>query len=533
MLRPQWRKPALLSFVALTSVLEFPALANATTTKTDEPVAYRDGNQLLNVRRQGASTIGARGQTLWPIQILANRHTIAGFVDHKALVRVDPEHKADLEQLHLRIVDDLMPSIGIYAVESIDGEDGLDIAVRLSNRSLRPTSVREVIPNLYLQIRAFGTPFVPNDPEFLGQWYFDEKRLHMSDVWGISQGDPNTTVVVIDTGCDMKHPDLVEKLDPGLDVLDGDMDPSYDPAFTDSAHGTACAGLVGATTNNSLGISGACPACRVRCVRLLSDMAVSIDANIKAFNFAFDTNAAVVSNSWGFADPMPVPTLMRDALDNLFDNGRGGKGALVFFAAGNDNREIGEQELTGVRGVIAIGAINQFFDKTFFTNYGTTLDLVAPVGTLTTDIQAAVGYDPSDYTNNFGGTSSACPVAAGAAAVVMSAIPEKTSAEVLDLLVRTAKPAPYATPDANGHDPVFGFGIINPLAALKDALGITDGPADAGPDASTTSTNPEDDVSCGCRAVGQSPQSPFGGYGMLSFYAALGAVFGLRRRHRR
>ncbi|HMY21788.1 MAG TPA: serine protease, partial [Polyangium sp.] len=100
-----------------------------------------------------------------------------------------------------------------------------------------------------------------------------------------------------------------------------------------------------------------------------------------------------------------------------------------------------------------------------------------------------------------------------------------------DLLVRTAKPAPYATPDATGHDPVFGFGIINPLAALKDALGITDGPADAGPDASTGPANPPENAdSCGCRFIGQTTVINQESW---AIYALTGLVFAVRRRKRR
>lgn len=528
MLRPQSFAGILLSSIFLSSSFAFASMTNTSPTK--DIVTYRDGSRQILARRSNMPTTNVRSTNLWPIQIVTSRQTIDSFVDHKALIRIDPARTSELDSLRLRIVENLMPSIGIFAVESFDGENGLDIATRLANPQARPSALLEVIPNLYLRVKALGEPFIPNDPEFLGQWFFDEKRLQMSDVWGISQGDPQTTIVVIDTGCDMKHPDLVDKLDPGLDAVDNDTDPSYNPADADPAHGTACAGLVGASTNNSLGISGACPACRVRCVRLVTDMPVSLDAHIKAFNFAFDTKAAVVSNSWGFADPIPVPTLMRQALDNLFDNGRDGKGALIFFAAGNDNREIGDEELTGVHGVTAIGAINHFFDKTFFTNYGASLDLVAPVGTLTTDNAGASGYDPGDYTTNFGGTSSACPVAAGVAGVVMSALPNKTSAEVLDLFIKTAKIAPYATPDANGHDPVFGFGIMNPLGALHEGLGTTNDPADAGPDdAGVFDTIPAYTDGCSCRLAGPTNLTKIN---VFSLYAALALALGFRRRKR-
>jgi subtilisin family serine protease len=196
---------------------------------------------------------------------------------------------------------------------------------------------------------------------------------------------------------------------------------------------------------------------------------------------------------------------LEDAINNVFDNGRGGLGALVLFAVGNDDREIANDELPAVRGVLGIGAINNLDSETAFTNYGDAIDLVAPTGTLSTDISGADGYSDKDYTSNFGGTSSACPVAAGAAALVVSAAPEKTSAELYDVLIKTATPAPYAVPDANGHDAVFGYGIIDPTNALKDVLGIQDPPdagADAGPSPGGASGGDDPDAGCDCATVG-------------------------------
>jgi subtilisin family serine protease len=200
---------------------------------------------------------------------------------------------------------------------------------------------------------------------------------------------------------------------------------------------------------------------------------------VEAFNFALQTNAAVVSNSWSFADPMPVPQVVADAIQEVFMNGRGGKGALVLFAAGNEDREIGADEMVALPSVLAIGAINNFDDKTSFTNYGAAVELVAPVGTVTTDITGALGYDPSEYTNLFGGTSSACPVAAGIAGLLASAAPDRTSGELYDAMIRTARAAPLAVPDANGHDPVYGYGVVDPVAALSDLLGLSGEPAPA------------------------------------------------------
>jgi MYXO-CTERM domain-containing protein len=431
-----------------------------------------------------------------------------------------------------------MPSIGLWLAEDAAGpgdgrdrRDGLSLAERL--RGGDAPGVKQAVPNLYLRLAPAADPYTPNDPMRIDQWYLD--RIRMAEAWGVHRGDPGTTIVVIDTGCDPDHPDLAPKLDPGLDVVDGDTDPRFEPGFQGNAHGTACAGLAAAATDNALGMSGACPECRLRCVRLLTDAAVPLAAHVEAFNFALEVGAAVVSNSWGFLDPMPVPQALADAIDNVFQSGRGGKGALVLFAAGNDNREIGPEEMQALPSVLAIGAINYFDDKTSFTNSGAAVELVAPVGTVTADISGAEGYDPSDYTAQFGGTSSACPVTAGVAGVLASYAPERTAAELYEVMIRTARPAPLALPDENGHDPVYGYGVVDPVSALDALLnggvGGSGGSGGTGPTRPTADTA-EADAGCAC-AVAPGARSWAGDLGATLGAAAFLGYAARRRRQSR
>lgn len=443
--------------------------------------SFHDGERVVEVEVEAAPAAAneAAGRAMldgltpvrlrYPARGGARAREARAFVDHTAIVKLDPGAETELDALGARLVRPLMPSIGLFLVEDTTGGDGVDLARRLQPAAPRERGIREATPNLYLAHARRGD-FVPDDPRFSGQWYF--ANLKMTEAWGLTQGEASTSIVVIDTGCDLTHPDLVDKMDPGRDVVDGDDDPSPDTAENGAEHGTACAGLVAASTNNGEGIAGGCPACRLRCVRLLADKPVPVGADIEAFDFAFQNDADVVSNSWGFVDPIPVPALLADAINNVFDNGRGRKGALVLFAIGNDDREVGDDEMQAVRGVLAIGAINNLDDKTPFTNFGACSDLVAPTGTLTTDLVGPAGNDPGDYTSLFGGTSSACPVAAGIAALLAGAAPEKTSAELYDVMIQTARPAPYAVPDESGHDPVFGYGIIDPVKALQTVMGL-------------------------------------------------------------
>jgi MYXO-CTERM domain-containing protein len=480
-----------------------------------------DGARLVEAERLGPPEIDAAGRALAPVRLrYAGRvQPVDARIDRTAIVKLDagaaPELvAAALEEAGARLVRPLMPSIGLWLAEASQGGDGLDVAERLGSEAARARGVREAFPNLYVRLMATADPYTPNDPRLPGQWYFEDMR--MTEAWGLSQGDPGTSIVVVDTGCDLQHPDLAAKIDPGLDVVDGDADPAYQMGAVGAAHGTECAGLVAAVTDNGEGIAGGCPACRLRCVRLLADIDLPLSATVDTFNFAFEVNASVVSNSWNFADPIPVPQVIEDAVNNVFDNGRGGKGALVLFAAGNDSRAIGDDELQAVRGVLGIGAVNHLDEQTSFTNFGNAIDVVAPTGTLTTDISGTEGDDPADYTTAFGGTSSACPVAAGVAALLASAAPERTSAELYEVMIRTARPAPYAQPDQNGHDPIYGYGILDPVPALSDVLGLATPPA----------AKEEADAGCACSAA------PAGdaGFGAALYAAALLLRRGRRRR---
>lgn len=404
----------------------------------------------------------------------------------------------------------LNPRLRLYLVESSNpSEDGLALAARLSNVA----GVESAIPDLYYERRLSDFEVPPNDPRYGGQWYLE--ALQIERAWHVASGNPDTSIVVIDDGCDMQHPDLAAAMVGGLDVLDDDDDPSYTPNLDGNEHGTACAGIIAAVGNNKLGIAGVCPTCTLRCVRLFDrgHSLVPISADVRAFRYAFDSGAAVVSNSWGFAEPQPVPNVVRAAIAELLDSGRGGKGALVVFAAGNENREIDDAEIGAISGVLNVGAVNIFDDAAPFSNRGNSLSLTAPTGTLTTDISGPDGLDASDYTSLFGGTSSSCPVVAGVAALVVSAAPDKSAREIGAALVSSARRAPYASPDANGHDPLYGWGIVDPSSALI-ALGV-DVPElakpepDAGADAdSGTPERGSGNGGCACSVPGGERELP-------------------------
>jgi len=502
-------------------ICTFQALTAAAQTTEPAPARpieqYRNAGDMMSVERTGSMASG-----MTSVELQGGGHVFHAQIDRHAIVQVGEgiEIADVLRRERLQLVRALSQPARLYLVAA-EAEDGLQIASRLTAAN----GVTSAVPDLHLARTRHAIDIPPDDPRYPGQWYL--KRLSIEKAWALSTGDANTKVVVIDDGCDMDHPDLRDKFVGGRDVIDEDDDPSYAPDLPNNAHGTQCAGLVGASTDNGVGMAGVCPECSLLCVRLLpatEDKGVPVSADIAAFDYAFEQGASVVSNSWGFSESQPVPAPLRAVVEKLHNDGRDGLGTLVVFAAGNENRVIASNELAAIRGVLTVGAINTLDEAAQFSNRGASLGVAAPAGTITTDISGADGENDGDYTDLFGGTSSACPVVAGVAGLVMSARKDMSAADVLALLEDTARRAPFAQPGSDGHDVTYGYGIVDPAAALRSALGVEAEPepedqADAGAADSRDKTKD----SGGCAVAGDAPDT------LLLAGIAL-SVWALRRR---
>jgi len=282
--------------------------------------------------------------------------------------------------------------------------------------------------------------------------------------------------------------------------------------FGDGYHGTACAGVAAARADNASSVageeeggSGAAPNVRILAVQgpnpcteeQYSDMYLwmaGIDPGNPdpAFPAQLAQGADVITNSWGGYNPAvwPISALMDDLFTTITDDGRGGLGTLMFFSAGNG----GSPDFWELRPFAAhernfgIAASNDSDVKADYSNWGDGVDLCAPsdggaLGITTTDIPGAgniAGHTggPLDYMNNFGGTSSATPLAAGVAALVLSMDPTLTHEEARAVLTRTAKRIDYANSDVDGlwrdvdGDGVkeyswwYGFGMVDAERAV-------------------------------------------------------------------
>lgn len=409
-----------------------------------------------------------------------------------AIVSFEPGADVEAIALETRTIPlkEIFPARRMWLVaDALRFRDGLELARALS----RHPGVAFAEADIAVPRTRANIPVPPNDPRYTAQRYL--RTIAIEGAWRYSSGSSGVTIQVIDNGCDMTHPDLQPHILQGRDVIDGDDDPSVTESGSGSGHGTACAGIVGAVGNNGIGIAGVCPECMVRCVRMLDKtVAVPISADVEAMRFALQhADIAVVSNSWGFTTAIQVPMSLRLAIQDVSRMGHGGSGALVVFAAGNDGRQIMPGEIFSIPEVLTVGATNDFDESAPFTNFGAEVDISAPAGTVTLDPVGDAGENSTDYTALFGGTSAACPVVAGVAGLLFAAKPDAGSAEIRDVLIKTARQSAFATPDVNGHDRYYGFGIVNPKAALERLLGLADAGSDAGAgDAGTDAGAPAD-----------------------------------------
>jgi subtilisin family serine protease len=135
-------------------------------------------------------------------------------------------------------------SNGYYELEVPNVIDPFQVALKLNQTEM----FDEVMFNIIMEVDA-----IPNDPNYSSMWNLP--KVQMSNAWDISTGTPNIVVAVIDVGSDYNHEDLLANRWPGVgyDFYNHDSDPYP----SDSArHGTVVAGIIGAVTNNSLGVSG-------------------------------------------------------------------------------------------------------------------------------------------------------------------------------------------------------------------------------------------------------------------------------------
>jgi subtilisin family serine protease len=410
--------------------------------------------------------------------------------------------RAQLERLIARSGAAIVESIDYveegYILELPRGADrnALGVSADLMETGLFEWSLPEFVVERVLR-------YTPNDPNYTKQWHLHstgqsgakvDADVDAPEAWDIQKGATSVVVAIIDGGIQYSHPDLTANAVAGYDFLGNDTAPL--PSGSGDNHGTACAGVAVARHNNSIGVAGIAPFCKLMPIRLVGT-GMTNTKEAQAIAWAKNNGAAIMSNSWGPPDGTganyPLPSNVKSAIDDAKLNGRGGKGCLIFWASGNGNESVELDGYAKYSGVIAVGASTDQDLRSYYSDFGPSLDVVAPSnggvtsGIWTTDRTGTSGYSTSDYTSTFGGTSSACPLAAGVMALVISQNPNLTWQQAYNVLTSTA--VKIGTGYTNGFSNNYGYGKVNAHAAVLAAGGTQPPPPPTGTTTTYTSTN--------------------------------------------
>lgn len=355
-------------------------------------------------------------------------------------------------------------------------------------------------------MRQHGTAYLPNDLPS-NQWHLRNLTLGGGDTravggWAESLGDTNVVVAVLDSGVDWHHPDLggphPDKVNGALwtnwteyhgtagvdDDGNGYVDDirgwdyvavssaevypgeDYGPPDNDpmdfGGHGTLVSGCIAPITNNGLGIAAIAPGCKIMAVRIgwLTPAGEGVaypTYMAQAFVYATANGADIINLSYSTGYSPSFASAINAAL---------AAGLVICVSAGNDNTdEAGYLQGLADDRILAVAACNSDDAKSDFSNYGTWVDLTAPGSNIYT---TAYSYQTGESTyGTTQGTSFSSPIAAGACALIWSAHPAFTSAQVAALVQSSCDNIDAINPAYVG---LLGAGRVNLLKALGDEV---------------------------------------------------------------
>ncbi|MDX2302200.1 MAG: fibronectin type III domain-containing protein [Microscillaceae bacterium] len=463
-----------------------------TIRRYGNPSLASESHQVLQFRAKSPPNFSSLRQKLAledQFKALYPAYDMAGvrvFLTNRLLLKI--RSQADILTLHL-----FLDNYGVSLQEFHPTEDGLlcfvelpesvdifEITHKLDQREeviyaepdlilTSPSGFYESEPQICPSI---SNNDLPNDPDFSKQWFLHQESdadLDAPEAWAIHPGDSQVVVAVIDLhGYDLKHEDLSNNIISPYNAAFNNTHPA--PQNQYARHGTPCAGLITASTHNNLGIAGIGNKIKVMPILIGEEVRsdgltyVRSSAYIRAAEHIVKTpNVVAVSNSFATTS---LTNTIRTSYQRMQKETRKGLGAVILASSGNWNRKNQVIYPYYLPGVIGVGATNFKDTRTGFSNYGDSLDLVAPgEGIFTTLNGDNYGY--------FGGTSASSPLAAGLVGLMASVRPNLNAAQLGKVLLESCdKTGNYVyAPRSNfihgDWNEEMGYGRINALKALE------------------------------------------------------------------
>jgi len=325
---------------------------------------------------------------------------------------------------------------------------------------------------------------IENEPYYKYLWHIDSHNSYLNQkgyqiaedadiniiqAWEITKGE-DIKVAIIDDSFDINHEDLKENI---LLIYNADKDSTDVKSYYGTSHGNTCAGFIVAPINGK-GIIGTAPKSKLIAIKLESQF----DSDtIKAFEYAKNNGAKVISCSWGSEN---ISEALNSELQSLYE-----ANITVLFASGNDGKSLDNSNIydeSESPWVIGVGSSGENNDVTSYSNYGSNIDIIAPGGNTEESI-GLLGIDDSGekgstnqnnfVTNDYAftdGTSFATPVTAGIVALMYSVNNNLTPKQIKDILISTADKIGIDANYIEGFDEKRAFGKINALKAVNEAI---------------------------------------------------------------
>jgi subtilisin family serine protease len=325
---------------------------------------------------------------------------------------------------------------------------------------------------------------MPNDPFFnpdssrAQQAYLS--FIHAPEAWDIARGDTSVVIAIVDSGTDWNHHDLRDNLWTNLseipnngidDDKNGFIDDVHgwdfvgatdifnntmgdnDPTSAKEPHGTHVTGIAAAVTNNGFGIASLSYNVHYMPVKVSGDNSENLTYGFEGILYAVANGADIVNCSWGSPQ---FSNTEKEVIDYALS-----RGVIIIASAGNDNSDLPFYP-AAYTGVVSVGSIDLYGKKSFFSNYGPTVDISVP-GEL---IYSTVLKNSYEY---YSGTSMAAPVVSALAALVKSAHKDWDTDRIKAQIMGTASPMVLD----NSTSYLCGCGYIDAEKALgKPALHI-------------------------------------------------------------